>query len=266
MKQTILVISFLAIALLMWQKGFSQITFEAEYNHSGAYVQLALSGNKFYVMDVANSQCRIYNTDHTLWKTINLSVPANHYLYDIKYVSENLFAIDNSLALCYTYYTYDEVNQYYTYTTKVVKENGTELLSIPGGQYAYAFSLSGEGTKFMVYAYDYSIFPYTVKTLLYELPGEVYSSNADQENHLLSRGAHPNPAKEFTIIPYQLPKGENRGLIVVSNVQGLEIASYPVEENMGNVHVHTAQLPAGIYFYNIRTGKTTSKAGKLIVK
>lgn len=266
MKQTFLGISLMAIALLMWQRSFSQITFEADYDHSGAYAQLAISGNKFYVMDVANSQCRIYNTDHTLWKTINLNVPANHYLYDIKYVSENLFTIDNSLSLCYTYYFYDEVNQYYTYTTKIVKENGTELLSIPGGQYAYAFALPDEGTKFMVYAYDYSIYPYTVNTLIYELPGDIYTSMADIENPANNKGAHPNPTKDFTIIPYQLPHGETRGLVVISNGQGMEVAHYPVEDQTGNLHIHTAGLPAGIYFYQIKAGNTTSKTGKLIVQ
>ncbi len=38
-----------------------------------------------------------------------------------------LHRVSFSLGLAYTYYSYDEVNQYYTHTTKVVKENGMEL-------------------------------------------------------------------------------------------------------------------------------------------
>ncbi len=75
-------------------------------------------------MDDWANQCRIYNTDHSLWKTINLLVPPGQYLYDIKYVSEGLFTSDDALSLLYIYYEYDEINQYSTYTVAVVTENG----------------------------------------------------------------------------------------------------------------------------------------------
>jgi hypothetical protein len=266
MKQLSFGLFLMTMSVFIGQNATAQINFETEYNYSGAYTNLANSGVKFYIMDVANSQCRIFNVDHTLWKTINLDVPANHYLYDIKFVSENLFTLDNSLALCYIYYNYDEVNQYYTYTTKVVKEDGSELITVPGGQYAYAFNLDNEGAKFMTYAYDYSIYPYIVKTLIYSLPGEVYSSNSGIVKPAIATSAHPNPARDFTMISYELPHGENSGSVVISNVHGQIVARYPVEENSGSIQIHTAQLPTGIYFYQTSTGKITSEAGKLVVQ
>jgi hypothetical protein len=130
MKPLVLIMAIMAQSVFL----AGQITLESTYNHSGTFTNLAQSGYKFYVMDVVANQCRIYNVNHTIWKTINLPVPTDNYLYDIRYISENLFTTDNSLCLAYIYYSYNTTNQYYTYTTKVIRENGTELLSIPGCQ------------------------------------------------------------------------------------------------------------------------------------
>ena len=157
----------------------SQIVHESTYNFSGTYTRLANSGDKFFIMDVGTNQCRIYNTDHSLWKTIDLPVPANNYLYDIRYVSENLFTLDNSLCLAYVYYHYDELNQYYTFHAKVIKENSSELISIPGCQHFNIHNLTETGTKMLAYAYDYSLFPYTIQTHAFNLPGHLITFPGD---------------------------------------------------------------------------------------
>lgn len=95
----------------IWNIAFAQISPEYTYNYSAAYTNLRYSGDKLFIMDVPENQCRIYNMDHSLWKTINLSVPANHYLYDIRYVSEGLFTDDERLSLAYIYYSYDTNTQ-----------------------------------------------------------------------------------------------------------------------------------------------------------
>jgi hypothetical protein len=66
MKKTIIA---LAAFLLTLNFATAQITLEADYEHSGAYTELANSGYKFYVMDVTANQCRIYSTENFLWKT-----------------------------------------------------------------------------------------------------------------------------------------------------------------------------------------------------
>ncbi len=61
---------FIAVLMLLSTLTYAQISFEAEYSHSGAFTNLSNSGYKFYVMDVLAEQCRIYNTNHSVWKTI----------------------------------------------------------------------------------------------------------------------------------------------------------------------------------------------------
>ena len=60
-----------------------QIQFEQSFDYSGSIVQLEDAGQKFMLMDVTAEQCRLYNSDYTLWKTVQFSVPNNQYLSDI---------------------------------------------------------------------------------------------------------------------------------------------------------------------------------------
>ncbi|MBU2650972.1 MAG: hypothetical protein KKA81_08555, partial [Bacteroidetes bacterium] len=108
----------------------SQISLENTYNVSAGVAWLELSGTKYYVMDVANSQCRIYNLDHSLWKTMSFSLPANNYLYDIQYVTQNIFDQDSEVECLVTYYEYIDngSTQYYEYTTVVYNEDLQVLL------------------------------------------------------------------------------------------------------------------------------------------
>jgi hypothetical protein len=244
---------------------FSQISFEAEYGYSGTYAKLSNSGYKFYVMDVPAQQCRIYNTNHSIWKTINLDVPADHYLYDVRYVSENLFTNDNTLSLCYIYYSYDVNNQYYTYTAKFIKENGTVLLSVEGCQYVYVNTVDDD-TKMTLYVYDYSISPYTISTLVYDLPGQLVSSGEGSEFQVFNQQAFPNPARDYTIIPYELPESSHEGEIILTDSQGNTIQNYEVGRQFNDLMINTAQLPAGIYFYHLQSGNFRSEAKKIVVQ
>lgn len=245
----------------------AQITLEADYPYSGAFTQLANSGYKFFTMDVVNSQCKLYNTDHTLWKTLDLDVPEGHYLYDIKYVSENLFTDDNTLALCYIYYFYNEVYQYYTYTLKIVTEDGTVLRTIEGGQYVNVVDLGEDGTKLLVYVYDYSAIYYTITTLVYDLPGQLVSNGAgiNTDFEAFSRNAFPNPAADYSIIPYTLPDNLNDAVLNLCNESGQLIKSFNVDHTFKDIRINTAQLPKGIYVYYLTSDDYKSEARKLIV-
>lgn len=263
MKKILFILGILFIGIS--SKG--QITLEHTYTFSGTFTQLAISGDKFFVMDVGLSQCRIYNTNHSLWKTINLSVPANNYLYDIQYISENLFTTDNSLCLVYTYYSYDATNLYYTYTTKVVKENGTVLLTLPGCQYYYATTLTDGHTKFITYSYDYSVSPYTVATSVFDIPGTLVLSMSEKDDteSPTQLKAFPNPVSNRLTIMYDLPFGIESAILTVTDLQGRMISNYPVQGNTNRLDLQVSQLPDGVYFYTIHSGNYQSNPAKIIV-
>jgi hypothetical protein len=263
MKQTLLTVATFLLAINFVT---AQINLEADYEYSGTYVNLASSGYKFYIMDVGGEQCRIYNTDHSLWKTIDLDIPADNYLYDIRYVSENLLTDDNTLSLGYIYYYYDDIAQFYTYTLKIISEGGTNLLTLSGAQYAYVYNIEDVGTKLVSYIYDYGVIPYTITTVIYGLPGELLSSGPGQEYQATVENAFPNPAYDFSIVPYLLPDGASEGEIQILDMQGKTIQTFKVDNHFDHLRINTGQYPHGTYLYRLVAGNFCSKANKLIVK
>lgn len=246
----------------------AQISQDASYSFSGTFIKLALSGDKFYVMDVTNSQCRIYNTNHSLWKTINLEVPAGQYLYDIQYVSENLFTTDNNLCLIYTYYSYDDVNQYYTYTSKVIQENGTLLLNLPGCQYYFANELQNGDTKFVTYSYDYSVFPSTINTAVYSLPGTLVAgtkSHLDPSNKATFKTI-PNPASQQVNLLFPDAVKSDDAMLELRNAAGQLLQQIPVQTGQNQLQLNISQYPRGMYFYQLRQQSQISVAQKLLIE
>jgi len=63
MKRLTILLSLL-LSVLIHSQG--QITLEHTYTGvSAAYINLPIAGYKYYVMDVANKQCKLYNNDHS---------------------------------------------------------------------------------------------------------------------------------------------------------------------------------------------------------
>ncbi len=91
-----------SLLLLMAAAGYTQVTLEHTYNYSAALVKFETPGYKYYLMDVAGAQCRIYNLDHSLYKTISCNVPADSYLADVRHLSEKVFDNDEGIELVYT--------------------------------------------------------------------------------------------------------------------------------------------------------------------
>ena len=59
MKKTTLILALLAILTI----SNAQITLEQTYPASATLTELGVSGYKYYLMDVTNNQCRIFNFD-----------------------------------------------------------------------------------------------------------------------------------------------------------------------------------------------------------
>ncbi|MEI7724477.1 MAG: T9SS type A sorting domain-containing protein [Bacteroidota bacterium] len=242
----------------------AQIYLENTYTASTGLTNLAVSGYKYILMDVTNSRCVLYNMDHSVWKTINLSVPAGMYLYDINNVSETLFNTDDKVELAYTYYAYDTVLFYYTYNTKVVNENGLELLSIPGCSYLQVNSTGSSGTKLLAYVYDYSIVNWTINTLVYSLPGHLPIGGVPETGGVYLNGAFPNPSSTMVTIPYQLPDGVNTAEIRLLSASGKVMKNYRVDGNFHELVIQTADLPKGAYVYQLKADHGILASGKLI--
>ncbi len=264
MKKNLLIFTVIVFMAII-SKG--QINLEYTYNGvSATYINLPVSGYKYYVMDVANKQCRLYNNDHSLWKTVNLSIPANYYLCDIQYVTENLFNTDNSIELLYVSYNYNSLSGYYTYDTRIATETGTVLLSVPGGGYSMVYPAQ-TGSKLFVWVYDYSLPVYTVSTLIYSIPGQVTTAlkTLQTAKSASLQQAFPNPSGGIVTIPFTLPENVNQAELKLYSSNGNLIKTFVIDHSFNNLTIQTNNFPSGMYFYRIESGSFKSDSYKLVL-
>ena len=248
---------------------YGQITLQHTYNYSTAVVKLETLGYKYYLMDVPTKQVRIYNMDHSLFKTINCTVPNGYFLSDIKFVSENLFNSDSQIELAYTYYKYvsTSTSYYYIYGAKVITEDGTVLQPIDGAQYLYVNKTGDTEYKLFAYCFDYSVFPEKVWTVIYNLPGKVYSFasfSAEQPDLLLK--SYPNPATDLVTVNYDLPANVGTGKLYLMDNSGRAVSSYIIDQHTDHLELNVGGLSDGVYHYFIEYGNTRSESKKMVVR
>lgn len=247
---------------------FAQPVFEKTLNESATLAYLESKGEVYFALDVINKECHIYDMDLALYKTIALPVPEGYYLYDIQYLSEQLFNSDQLIELAYIYSKYVPTtgSYYYTYETKLINENGSVLETFPGAGHTMVHETIGHGKKFLVYEYNYSVIPYRTYTHIYSLPE---SGTKSVEYSVKEAGTdlpYPNPAKHQVHIPVQLPKGISSAELTLYNLNGQVIGTYPISDADENLLLSTRQLSAGTYLYSIQSESWQSESKKLVIQ
>lgn len=247
-----------------------QLTLEQTYNYSVGVVKLETMGYKYFLMDVPNSQCRIYNMDHSLFKTINCSVPANNYLSDIKYVSQNLFDSDSDIELVYTYYEYiqpTETTYYYKYHSRVINENGSNLLDIDAARFIYVYKSGDTQYKLFAFCYDYSVWPEIIWTRIYSLPGVwVSAETMAYENPEMNLNAYPNPASDVIRLEYRIPENTGTANLNLMDSTGRLIRNFKVDNHTDHLDLNVSDLTPGVYFYNIEYNNLRSPSKKIAIR
>jgi hypothetical protein len=254
--------------LLAAASALAQPAFEHTYSES-AYIQdLENLGEVYYSMDVIDKQCLIYDMDHTLLKSIPLPTPEGYYLADIRHVSETLFNEDNLLELVYIYSKYVPTDQsyYYTFEARLINEQGGVLLSLPGVGYTEVLETTDHGKKFLAYEYNYSVIPYRTYTHVYSLP----ESPTKSVNLAVDRNkayAWPNPASDQVHVPVFLPDGVNTGSLVITDMSGRGLFTYPVTSGTDHVVLPARQLAPGTYLYQVMAaGRFLAEPKKMIIR
>ncbi|MCF6334065.1 MAG: T9SS type A sorting domain-containing protein [Draconibacterium sp.] len=246
----------------------AQVTLDKRYEYSTSIVKLETLGYKYYVMDVPSSQCKIYNLDHSLFKTISCSVPSNFYLADVKFISENLFDNDAGIELAYTYYKYvpTQSSYYYEYDSKIINEDGSALQTIDGARYIYINQIEDNTYKLFAYCFDYSVFPEIVWTNIYDLPGTPIVSILENETPEIWMNAFPNPASQSVKVAYNLPKNVATGVLHFIDNNGRELEQFIVDNHTGHLALDVSSFKSGIYHYFIEFGNTKTPSKKLVIR
>ncbi len=247
---------------------FGQVSLQKTYNYSTSVVKLETQGYKYFLMDVPNSQCKIYNMDHSLYRTINCSVPTGYYLSDIKLISEKLFNSDTQIELAFTYYKYvaSGNSYYYIYGSKIVSENGSVIQTIDGAQYISVNKTSDTEYKLFAYCFDYSVSPEKVWTNIYSLPGIYVSSTliaGSQQDVFLN--AFPNPVSDILRLDYVLPEKTRLARLNIVDSKGNPVKKFEIDSHSDHLSLNAKDLSSGVYLYYIEYDHVRSESKKIVV-
>lgn len=263
MKKTVILLTaiFMATGLM------AQVTLDHTYNYSATVVKFETLGYKYYLMDVPRSECRIYNMDHSLYKTISCSTPSGCYLFDIKFLSEKTFDNDAGIELLYSYYKYYSGGDYYDYDSRIINEDGSEIVFIDGALYNYINKTGDDTYKLFSYCYNFSSFPEVIWTNIYSLPGApiLNASVVNQENQW-SLNAYPNPTYETVKVAYSLPANVFSATLHLVDNTGRPVNQFIVDTYSDHLDLDVTSLSSGIYFYFIEADGKRSASQKLIVQ
>lgn len=245
----------------------AQVTLDKKYDYSTSVVKFETLGYKYYLMDVPNGQCRIYNLDHSLLKTINCNVPNGYFLSDVKFLSEKLFDTDAGIELLCTFYKYNSSQGYYEYDSKIINEDGSQIQFIDGALYNYINKTDENTYKLFSYGYDFSVSPEKVWTNIYNLPGTVVSAiflNEKSPDVLLN--AFPNPATQTLKVAYSLPENVTQGTLHLVDNAGRQVDQFVVDKHTDFLMLDISTFQSGVYHYFIEYGNTKTASKKLVVQ
>lgn len=263
MKNTI----SLLIAIFWFSGTMAQVSLEHTYNYSATVVNFETLGYRYYLMDVPRAECRIYNMDHSLYKTISCQVPSGCYLLDVKFLSETLFDSDTGIELLYSYYKYNSGGDYYDYDSRIINEDGSLIVFIEGALYNYVNKTGDDTYKLFSYCYNFSSFPEVIWTNIYSLPGTpVLSALLFNSDTNWSLSGFPNPANETLKVAYSLPGNVFSATLHLIDQAGHPIEEFIVDSYSDHLDLNVSNLSSGVYFYFIESDGKRSETQKLIVQ
>jgi hypothetical protein len=270
MKKNLYIFAILLTAMTT----HGQVTLENTYSSPNGIIKminLSVSGYKYCLTDYITNQVKLYDLNHSLWKTINLPVSAGGNLeHNSIVVSEHLFNSDNSIEVLYPVSFYvSSLSQYDSIF--VVSESGIILFNSKAAWSTTYGQIVNDGANFKLITQDYTLTQYNV----YSLPGtlpcnacgvftDIALQNSTDNKQMISN-PFPNPTNDKTTIKYELPKGVSQGKLMFYDINGSLVKEFLIDRTFNELQVSNSDLSSGTYYYQLQTIKGTSEGKKLIV-
>jgi len=222
----------------------SQITFEHSYpGNRVSVINLSISGFKYGVLDITLKEYKIYNLDHSLWKTIDLPIPSGStYLISVTNASEELFNLDAEVEIMYTYYNPDLTY----YESKVIIENGIVILTLENCGFGYATTTGNNNWVLLTYIYGPN-----PSSDIYSLPGTSVNVGINEYPNSILDNPYPNPTSDIIKLPYKLPANSKSATMVIYDISGNEISRYDIDSYFDEILYDASNIPSGTYIYKI---------------
>lgn len=285
MKKTIIIT---VVTLIFALTAKSQITLENNYviptnSYRGGLtsIKLDISGDKYLLYDYKAKQIKLYNLNHTIFKTINIPALPKYRtgnsdsIVSISYITENLFNSDNLIEFVAYDGQFDtQLTTPYFGSMKVFNENGITIFSgdslmpcLKRDATYYGYEGKGDfifnttaGSKMILFSYKNNI----PSQRVYSLPGILVTGIQKNNENYNNALPFPNPTNNSITLPYKLDSGKE-GKLVINDINGKILFEYKIDTTFDNVLIDTNTMTAGNYFYSIYSSDKKVSTGKFIV-
>lgn len=153
----------------------AQLKYEGKIDSRYKTIQLDDDTYKYLKYNKEDKKVLIYNLDNSLWRTINLPLPENHLLDEIKDISVHTFNDDNFVELIYSCVVYNvpeniesPENGYVQikFTLNIINEEGELILTVPDSNEMEIIEAEGE-KKLLIYKHVGKHFSNEEETIIY---------------------------------------------------------------------------------------------------
>ena len=240
------------------------------YSNQFFLIDLEASGWKYVRVDRVNMEVALYNLDHSFWKSVsfNMVTMVNTFAaaWDILYISEHLFDLDDGLEFMFTnYYPIGTPN---AMTQVVDEENGGLIFNVVNQvpsvrlnvhQQQYPIRNTPEGTKLILT----SKAPGNDSAYVYGLAGELSTQIAESWNAEASAGMpelFPNPATDELTLRVADP-GMGSMVEVISD-EGRVVLSRSLSTSVTTLNI--AELAAGHYVCRLSGGSLGARVASFV--
>ncbi len=210
-------------------------------------VKLSLSGYKYAYYNAGNKQVKIYNLDHTLWKTISLVAPSGAYIAGDIYIAEELFDTDAYVEVAFVVYYGN------TSTTIVRSELGSNLISLSGRSNLHIVNTGNNDWKMIVG----NAVNGNWEEEVYGLPGTGVPMRIDSETigvpSEIMLSVFPVPATSALQLNYKVPAQHKNVSCIVVNSLGQEILSQALDTHAETATVDVSNLASGSYIVLLKS-------------
>lgn len=255
--------------VLLTTNVFGQITLEHSYPNGKwqtSMVKLSNSGMKYQWVDVTTGQLKLYNLDHSLFKSMTFPVATGLTGTWVIYVTETTFDLDSEVEFMVYY---QEDGNWTNSSTKIINENGTVILDKTGetpainsyGGIETIFN-TANGTKMILDNHNDGA------SKVYSLPGTLIATSIKSEDYYNNYNfdAYPNPAESYIKLAYTLPPSIKEANVSIYDMEGKVVKSYTIGNNYKELIIDTQEFSNGIYLCQINSNGMKISDTKFIVQ
>lgn len=246
-----------------------QITLENLYTDKNNFklANLTQSGYKYYLLDVFNQQLNVYNTNHSVYKTITLPSISNYTCMQVTEVSDKLFNSDTLLEYCVYFKASSPINDFWA----VLTETGNTILNCGNRAEPSVYNIGGNIFKLVTIKVTGGTYKDSVK--VYSLPGTKPCDACGGPTGIIKNNPKtitdlnpfPNPSSDKITVPYELLNNEKEAILTLYDTNGRAVKEYKIDANFNSLILDTQELSSGAYYYNIVTKSRVLTSKKIII-